>query len=344
MPSTLPCSPLVVGIVVGMLASSDRRLTAAATVSLSGPLALQGGQAARGLWLWAADDDVDLELIDDTGLPASARRAYRDWLDRRLDLLLGPYGSNMVRRVAPLASQHGVLLWNHGGSSDDLARPWVVSVAAPASTYFRQVVELAQRSGLEDLVLIRGPGRFAREVMTGAARRAAELGLPVTEMTFPEWRSSRSWTSSAVLVAGAFQDDVELVRQIRQSRVPGMLACVAAGLSEFGERLGPVAEGVVGPVQWTPRATPPQVGPSGIDFVRRYRAEYGAQPGYVAAQAAAAGYLAAESHRRGHQDREVMAWRTTTLLGRFAIDESWRQVGHTVSLIRWQGGRQEALT
>jgi branched-chain amino acid transport system substrate-binding protein len=328
-----------------MPGGSDRSPTAAATLSLSGTLALQGTQAARGIELWADEDQVRLHLVDDASRPEVAGRAYREWLlAGELDLLLGPYGSNMVRGVAPLASQRGVLLWNHGGSSDDLARPWVVPVAAPASTYFLEAIELAHRQGLDSVVLIRGPGRFAREVMTGAANRAAELGLLVAETTFSEWRSFRSWTSSAVLVAGAFQNDLELVREVRQSTVPGMLGCVAAGLPEFGERLGPVAEGVVGPVQWIPGDTAPQVGPSGIDFVRRYQAEYGAEPGYVAAQAAAAGYLAAESLRRGHQDREVMAWRTTTLLGSFAIDEAWRQVGHTVSLIRWQGGRQKALT
>ncbi len=40
-------------------------LTAAATLSLSGQLRLQGRQAARGLELWASTEDIDLQIVDD---------------------------------------------------------------------------------------------------------------------------------------------------------------------------------------------------------------------------------------------------------------------------------------
>ena len=34
-------------------------------------------------------------------------------------------------------------MWNHGGSADDLARPWAPMVAAPASGYFAPLVDMA---------------------------------------------------------------------------------------------------------------------------------------------------------------------------------------------------------
>jgi ABC-type branched-subunit amino acid transport system substrate-binding protein len=105
---------------------------------------------------------------------------------------------------------------------------------------------------------------------------------------------------------------------------------VAAGLPAFGEQLGPAAEGVLGPVQWWPSRRRPEVGPSGADFADRYRRRTGREPSYVAAQAAAAGYLAHDAHRRGLTAETLRQETTSTLLGNFALDDGWRQVGHRI--------------
>jgi ABC-type branched-subunit amino acid transport system substrate-binding protein len=314
--------------------------TAAATMSLSGPLALQGRHAAAGLELWAADRGIDLEIVDDGGSPSAAADAYRRWLDGGVDLLLGPYGSGLVRRVTPLVSGHGQMLWNHGGSADDLAAPGVVTVPAPASGYFRGAVEAARTRGLSYVLVARGRGPFAAAVAAGARSRGEELDLAVLEVAMPDLGSAERSPASAVLVVGAFSEDVAAVERIRADADPGLLGCVAAGLPEFGRRLGAVAEGVIGPVQWLPRPSPPEVGPDGVEFSRRYREKHGKPPSYVAAQAAAAGYLAAEAHERRLRPEEVQGWRTSTLLGDFTLDGSWRQVGHSPLTIEWRGGRQ----
>jgi ABC-type branched-subunit amino acid transport system substrate-binding protein len=319
-------------------------VTASATVSLTGPLALQGRQAARGLELWASTDQIQLQIVDDVGSATTARDAYRRWLDGRVDVLIGPYGSGLVRQVGPIVSGHGALLWNHGGSADDLIRPLVVPVSAPASTYFRGAVELAHRRGLPRVVFAQGRGRFASAVISGAHQRAAQLGLAVQDVPLAEWATAESLTEAAVLIVGTFTEDLAVVEQIRAGPQPGLLGCVAAGLLEFGYRLGRAADGVVGPVQWISNPATPQVGPSGAAFSQRYESENGEPPGYVAAQAAAAGYLAAEAHRRRYQHHQLNRWKTTTMLGDFALDESWRQVGHSPITIQWRDGRQERAT
>ena len=318
-------------------------LTAAATVSLTGPLALQGRQAARGLQLWVSADQIHLQIVDDAGSVKTARDAYRRWLDGQVDLLIGPYGSGLVRQVGPIVSRQGVLLWNHGGSADDLTRPLLVPVSAPASTYFHGAVELADQRGLPRVVFAQGKGRFAAAVISGAHQRAAELGLAVQDVPLAEWATAGPLTEAAVLIVGSFTEDLAGVEQIRAGPEPGLLGCVAAGLLEFGRRLGPTADGVVGPVQWIPHADNPQVGPSGAAFSQRYESENGEPPDYVAAQAAAAGYLAAEAHRRRYQHHELNRWKTTTMLGDFALDESWRQIGHTPTTIEWRRGQQEPV-
>lgn len=96
-------------------------------------------------------------------------------------------------------------------------------------------------------------------------------------------------------------------------------------------------------MQWIPHATTPDIGPSGAEYARRYQTTYDSPPSSVAAQATAAGFLAEEAPRRGLRPEEVQAWQTSTLLGSFVLDESWRQVGHRVQTVRWQEGRQVIL-
>jgi hypothetical protein len=146
--------------------------------------------------------------------------------------------------------------------------------------------------------------------------------------------------NTALLIVGTFTTDVALVRKVITGTRPGLLGCVAAGLLDFGDRLGSASEGIVGPTQWVSSQTTPKVGPAAADFILRYQRTYGEPPGYTAVQAAAAGFLSAEAYRRDYDHDRVRQWRTTTLLGTFALDESWRQVGHTPITIEWRNGRQ----
>jgi surface antigen len=66
-------------------------------------------------------------------------------------------------------------------------------------------------------------------------------------------------------------------------------------------------------------------------------------PSYPAAQAAAAGYLAHAAHQLGLHGKDMPRWATSTLLGDFALDAGWRQVGHRVTTVRWQGGQMVPL-
>lgn len=318
----------------------SRPATASLTLSLTGPFQRQGADAAAGARLWAVDAGVHLTLVDDHGKRQAAVEAYAAWVESgSVDLLLGPYASGLVRAVAPLVCDSARLLWNHGGSADDLARPGVVSMLAPASSYFDGVVGEAAGCGIARLVVVQGTGPFARIVAAGATARAADRGLDAQTIS-AEQVDAAEIAGAAVLLAGRFEDDVAVVRQLAGRRRPvALLAAVAAGIPAFGRELGGAAEGVLGPVQWWPSADTPEVGPSGTEFAAQYRRRTGREPSYPAAQAAAAGYLAEVAHRNGLTAEQVRGWAASTLLGGFALDADWRQVGHRVTTIRWQDGR-----
>ena len=316
---------------------------AAALIVRRGSLAMQGAEAARGLELWARLDSVDLELLDDPG-ERSVTEIYHRWLrEERVEVVLGPYGSGLVRRIVPALGASAKMLWNHGGSADDLIRPGAVQVVASASTYLVGAVRHCGRSGIGRLVIVVGKGPFAAMVAKGARDEARLLGFSV-ELVIGIDRLTTVDRGAAILVTAGFQEDVSLVRRIRESDTqPAALGCVAAGVPQFGERLGPYADCVIGPTQWIPKPDSPDIGPSGTRFRRLYEETFGARPGYVAAQAAAAGFLAAHARRCGMGRDDVVSWRTSTLLGDFSLDRNWRQVGYTVSTIRWRYGRMELV-
>ncbi len=321
-----------------------RGLRAAVTLGLTGRYAVQARQAQAGLELWAGDDHVELHIHDDAGSPTVAAAAYREFLAGDFDILLGPYGSGLVRRAAATVCGSHRLLWNHGGAADDLARPGLVSVPAPASTYLIPLLRLCLRRGVGSVLLVRGSGPFARQVIEGAEHEAAAMGLPISVTELASWRVPGSLAGRALLIAGTFDQDVEAVRRIRTAAVEAeLVGCVGAGIHEFRARLGPLAEGVLAPVQWVNRDHPADVGPTAATFARRFEDRTGGIADYPAAQAAATGWLAAEATRRALGAHEVQRWHTSTLLGAFALDSSWRQVGYTPTMVHWDHGRLDTI-
>ena len=126
----------------GHAAPGHRRLRVGACLSLSGRLARFGRQAARGLDVWRSlDGSADLIVEDDRSDPPT----LEDVLPRvaaRCDVLLGPYSTRLTREAGRLAAGAGWLLWNHGGSGDDVESAYpghIVSVLAPRQAGMRSL-------------------------------------------------------------------------------------------------------------------------------------------------------------------------------------------------------------
>lgn len=357
-------------------------ITVGASLSLSGRYGGQGRQAAGGLRLWASGVEsrggislagdsrslpVRLEILDDGSRGEAARANVRALIaGGRADLLIGPYGSDLVRAVMPVAEEQGKVLWNHGGAADDLGeRGWrrLVCISSPASAYLRHLPRLLPgEPGSAGVVILRAArGEFAGRVAAGLAAAAAEAGLGRVEvLPFPSpvqdagalVARALDGAPSALVTIGTFADDVRIVEAVRAGGPgPAVLAAVGAGMGAFGRELGPAAEGVIGPSQWEPAmAFPNLVGPDAGTFVAEYRRTFGEPPDYPAAQAFAAGLVAEACLRRaggladdplGKAARDLDV---TTLYGRFRIDaETGRQVGHAVLLVAWRDGRKVVL-
>lgn len=319
-----------------------------ACLSLSGRFARFGRQAARGLDIWRTLHGGADVLVEDDFSDRRELERILPGVARRCDLLLGPYSTLLMRAAGLLARERQWLVWNHGGSGDDVegAHPGhVVSVLTPASSYarpFLRYLASADRSG--NLVIVHGAGSFGRQVAAGAQETARQLGLSSLSVQagdpLPPPGVSGDWD---LFSAGVFEQDAELIATALRSKHRPRRACaVAAGVREFSAAVDD-PEGVFGIAQWFPGSGHEAlVGPSEHEFVSAYSAK---APDYPAAQAVAGAVIAAHCARLAGSTRPGDLWSaavaldTATLFGAFRIDPaSGAQVKHQTVLLRWVRG------
>ena len=313
---------------------------------------------------------IELTHYDDQSTARVARAGTEKLiLDDRVDLLLGPYSSSLTLAALPVAERLQRVLWNHGGASDQIyaqGSRWVVGILTPASRYLHGVLDLVKDRGTAArtvAIVHSARGSFPAAVASGAESYAAEAGFQVE---FKAQYSSPAFDFPAILQAllerepdtilgvGRIEDDILLAKEMVRSGVRvGGIALVAAGIGRFGEALGGAATGFMGPSQWEPGANyQPDYGPSDRELAQRYKAFGPAfRPGggadYVMAQAYATGLVAQKCvEETGTLDNLALretAGRLdfTTFYGRFKLEPgTGRQIGHSVSVVQWQGDRK----
>jgi len=357
----------------------DGEFTIGAALSLRGGNVRQARMAAAGL-VQAVEDArraggvtvggrtllPRLALLDDGGTTNGLRHSLD--LLAGAELIVGPYGSGLAGEAGLWAAEHGRVVWNHGGSADDIETlPRLVSLASPTSRYLAAVVEAvaaagaaasggrteAAGAGLGRRVLVAaGAGSFGRAAAAGAGAAAAAAGLGAIDVVGPGDVPS-DVDVDVLLLAGSFDDDVAVLRRLR--RRPRVVGAVAGGLWEFADAVGaPGAEGVVAPSQWEEGLrVRPDAGPRTVDVLRALRsrlapdlapATTGAHVEYPAAQAYAAVVIAlrclADAGTFG-DDRLLAAARAlhcTTFFGRFGLGPDGRQADHALVVVQWRSG------
>jgi hypothetical protein len=333
------------------------RLQVGACLSLTGRYARFGRQAARGLEAWRVltNDAVELVFEDDASDPDTLA-AQLPKLAGKCDLLLGPYSTQLMRAAGRAMAQIDGVLFNHGGSGDDVQASCpgrIVSVLAPTSRYAQPFIRAqAARSDQAPLWVVRGRGRFGRQVAAGALAAAQRLDLEALEKVGRDGVSfgdaPETWD---LFCAGTFEDDVAFVREATSAPTPPRTVCsIAAGVQDFASMI-PDPEGIYGIAQWFPgHVKHNDLGPAESDVLATYARLGGGRPDYPAIQAIAAAVVATHCASTAGSTEPSTLWTlatsldTTTLLGRFHLDrQTGAQTGHTPVLIRWEAGRQRLV-
>lgn len=327
------------------------RLRAGAVLSVTGPYRAFGRQAARALRLWAEwDGGVDLELVDDEGIPGRASRSAHD-LGRRVDLLLGPYSTLLANAAAGAVLEDGGLLWNHGGSGSHVERGFpghVISVLTPTTRYAEPFLTwFGAQGGRGELWIAAGRGRFARQVTRAAADACERAGFKHRRVVSAELVRGPAVTAPwSLFSAGSFEEDTEVANWAAGSPSVRVICAVGAGVHRFRDAVSR-HDGVLAVAQWVAgRCSAPPIGPSEPAFLRAYEGRWHEPLDYPGVQAVAAAVLATHCARTAGETGRGALWqaatrlRTTTLFGNFEVDpDSGEQTGHQMVLLRWSHDR-----
>jgi len=328
------------------------QLRIGACLSLSGRFAQFGRQAARGLEVWRSLDGNADVLVEDDHSDRRTLEAVLPGVTARCDILLGPYSTQLMRAAGRIAAESGWLIWNQGGSGDDVeeAHPGHgISVLTPTSRYAEPfLLHLAGEPGApHDLCIVHGPGSFGRQVAEGAEAIARRLGIrtmrAASDDQIPPPGMSAEWD---LFSAGVFEQDAEMVgKALRLPTPPRRVCAVAAGVREFGHVVDD-PEGIFGIAQWFPGGKAEvALGPSEDDFVGAYARPGDTPPDYPAIQAAAGAVIATHCARLAGSTRRSDLWaaavglETSTMFGDFKVDPgSGAQIKHRTVLVRWTDG------
>ena len=334
-----------------MTVRADHRIRVGACLSLSGRYARFGTQAARALDVWRSlDGHADLVIEDDRSDPQTLGPALHR-VAAAADVLLSPYSTQLVRTAAAIAQAEGWLLWNHGGSGDDVENSCagrMVSLLTPASRYAEHFIRRVLSDNGMELWIAHGKGSFGRQVAEGAHRAAQQAGIRTRPLMHGGAWPSIPCEPWALFSAGTFEQDVTTVhRALRLPNPPATICAVAAGVQEFASEIEH-PEGIYGVGQWFPRAVAnsPEIGPSEATFLAAYTGHTKMRIDYPGVQAVAGAALAAYCARRAGTTAAERLWAqaaaldTETLFGGFKIDPvTGAQVKHKAVLVRWARGR-----
>lgn len=319
-----------------------------ACLSLTGQYSRFGKQAAHALHAWREIQGAHDIVIEDDQSSSDVIEIALPLVASQCDVLLGPYSTQLARVAGRIAASEGWLLWNQGGSGDDVENAYpghMLSILTPTSRYAEPYLRyLRDADQRRDLWIVRGRGSFGRQVAAGAASLATILGFASVHVTVADHFNadavSEGWS---LLSAGRFEDDAELVSQVQRYNCPPVNICaVAAGVREFAD-LVEHPDGIFGIAQWFPGdSRPPTLGPSEAEFLGAYSAITNMTPDYPAVQALAGAVVAEHCVEQAGSTRRDELWSvastldTDTLFGNFSVDSTTgAQLKHQMALVRW---------
>jgi len=352
------------GLFWPLVSSGAEPIKVGVTVSLSGEYAAQGSEQLKGIQMWAHDLNargallgrpVKIVYYDDKSDAGTSAALYERLVSEdKVDLLLGPYSSGLTLAASRVAENHHFPMVATGASSTDIwsrGNKYIFQVDAPANTYVNLVIASARKAGLNTIALVYAGSDFPRQVAEGVRAEAARQGMEIVfdeefaqdSTDFADIVERISAENPDVFIGGTYLGgSIAIMKQAKKSGLSpkAFVFTVGPALPQFGEALGPDAEGVLGVVAWMAAAHMPMA----LDFAFRFKERYGetasvyAAYGYGAGQVLEAGVRLAGSLDKDAIRMQLGQMKFRSVLGGYEVEYTGKQLAKDTYIMQWQRG------
>ena len=306
----------------GGSSSGSGPIQVGASVSLTGTYAGDGKYAKEGYDYAIAQINksggllgrkLQMTVLDDKSDPGTAVKLYTKLISQnQVDLLLGPYSSGISQAVIPLVDKFQKPTIFTEASAPTIFKGTKYALQGQVSSYhyFDGLGDFAKAQGYKTAALLDQNVIATQQICQGAANVLKKAGVQVVyQKSYPT-----SATDFSSLVLGMKQANPDIVlgcaylpdsegiaKEMNQQGVKPKLFAESIGPVEpdYQKSLGNVADGVITSTAWWPSIKTP-----GNDaFISGYKAMFGHDPDYHAADAyAGAMVLAAAVKKAGSLD------------------------------------------
>jgi branched-chain amino acid transport system substrate-binding protein len=292
---------LISALILPSAANAADPIKIGMTMALTGGVAPIGKQVLAGLQIWRDDVNakggllgrpVQFVFYDDQSNPANVPALYTKLIDvDKVDLLIGPYATNMVAPVIPLLMQSkkttiGILA-NAANSKFHYNQYFSMLPTGPepqksfAEGFFQ--LAAAQKPRPKTVAIVAADAEFAQNAADGARQSIKEIGgfqtvmdqkyPPSTTDFAPIMHAVAALNPDIVYVAAYPPDSVGIVRAANEINLsPKMFGGTFIGLlvTPIKVQLGPLMNGIVNNEVFLP--APAFTFPGTLEVLTKYRA------------------------------------------------------------------------
>ena len=339
------------------------------SLGLTGRFGVMSDALNKGFRLWEQHINrdggilgrpVQVVIRDDHSDPERAKVLYRKLIgEEKVDFLFAPYSSLLTEAVLPIAEKSDIPILIAGAAADRL---WemgcrnAIGIYPPASKFSVGFLELLVLQGLDHIAIVYAEDPFSIDLAVSSQKWARRFDLTVTflkgfkkgtRVLDPFALEAKRLDCAVLMVCGHMNESLDMVRALKciNWRPRACYASVGPSFQAFYDACGVDADGVFGTSLWEPRANYP----GAQRFEKDFTLAFGAGPGYHAGLAYAAGQVLEQAVKEsGGVDREKVRSAlhhldTMTVIGRFGVDSTGKQVRQHAFITQWQEGRKEVV-
>lgn len=306
---------------------------------------------------------VKLILYNDKSNPDLVKTLYKKLIEQdKVDFVFSPYSTPLTLAASEVSEHHKLLMLAVAAAAE---KPWqrglqyLFQLYAPANRQFIGLLDMMAKKNLRTLsVIYNDVSCFNRDVVSGIQEWAEIFKINlVYKQAFQDGKNQLPGLVAQAkakdaegLIISAYPPDcyafIDLLKEMHYK--PRVLAMpIVPTHPDFLKNAGKLADHVFGPSQWEPDERIPFPGTK--RFIEGFSQFTGHMPSFHAASAYSACQLFEQAivQTRSLNNEELRDYisglNTVTILGRFKVDPSGKQVGHNSFIIQWQDGKKEIV-